>query len=779
MSSEKQRRTFLSYSRINESFALKLAKELKAANFPVFFDQLDIPTGARWDTELEKALDECEVFMVILTPSSINSENVKDEIGYAIDHGKRILPVLLEESKIPLRLRRFQYVDFTTKSFDDGIESAKYLLRNLIDTPTALIPKSAIANKLKETQAETEQKVKIENDDLANQHLEKEKLENDRNGGTSKPSVKKTAQEKSERIDSPQNNDRRKPILLGVVGILVAIIALAGIFLMRKQPSSTTSVGMVIIPAGNYSVGTNNPVDLDAYWIDRYEITNSDYSKFIDATQNDPPDYWTNGEIPAGLRDHPVRQITWDQADEYCSWAGKRLPTEAEWEIAARGPFGWNYPWGNDPDKVKQETQSTQPVDSNPANRSYFGAYFMSGNVWEWVSDPYTSVEQGEYVLRGGTYGPLDVLTYAIPVTEEASSTQNAGFRCAASGENVVRQYDDNLALDDDFESTDTNWPGIHEDKFLFDYHELGFYHVEAREPNKYIPAFYEHDSYSNFVLETGVFVDKVNTDHEQGNFLYGLGVQISEDLFYAFVISANDQNWQVLKGTLIEGANLGNATDLTVVASGSDSSIQGASTETEDRLTVIANGTELIYSINGNLVYSFRIEAHQKVFVGFVVETLDNVTKVHIHYNWIQLQKIEPFENGVAKQEPTPTSIPATPTPTSPPTVTPTFAPPVTPFVRILEITIDGQQNYVVEYETYGYTETLPGTHIHFFFDTVPQEQAGVPGSGPWILYGGPQPFTKYRVSDRPGSAKQMCALVANSNHSIQLNSGNCVDLP
>ena len=98
---------------------------------------------------------------------------------------------------------------------------------------------------------------------------------------------------------------------------------------------------------------------------------------------------------------------------------------------------------------------------------------------------------------------------------------------------------------------------------------------------------------------------------------------------------------------------------------------------------------------------------------------------------------------------------------------------------MRINNITIDEQNRYVVEYETFLYTEQLPGEHVHFFFDTVSQENAGSPGSGPWILYGGPRPFTGYRVSDKPAAAEEMCALVANPNHSIQMNSGNCFPLP
>jgi hypothetical protein len=140
MAPEKQRHTFISYSRINKEFAVKLAKELKAAGFPVWLDQLDIPAGARWDDEIEKALRECRIFMAILTPASIASENAKDEIGYAIDHGKRIFPVLLQECEIPLRLRRFQYVDFTSMNYDQGVKSAKDLLAKLIKEESVLVP---------------------------------------------------------------------------------------------------------------------------------------------------------------------------------------------------------------------------------------------------------------------------------------------------------------------------------------------------------------------------------------------------------------------------------------------------------------------------------------------------------------------------------------------------------------------------------------------------------------------------------------------------------------
>ena len=136
-----------------------------------------------------------------------------------------------------------------------------------------------------------------------------------------------------------------------------------------------------------------------------------------------------------------------------------------------------------------------------------------------------------------------------------------------------------------------------------------------------------------------------------------------------------------------------------------------------------------------------------------------------------------------ISEASATPTAEPTAttgPTATATPAVAPTATiPPGIPFVRINKIEVDDQNRYVVEYETAEYTEQLPGVHIHFFFNTVPPDQAGTPGKGPWILYGGPRPFTGYKTSDRPAEASQLCALVANANHSVQPDSGTCYPLP
>ncbi len=111
---EEESKIFISYSRKDKDFALRLAEDLRAAGVEIWIDQLDIPPGVRWDDAVEDALDLCKYFMVILSPVSVESKDVKDEIAYALDAGKKIIPVFYKECKIPLRIRRLNYIDFTS-----------------------------------------------------------------------------------------------------------------------------------------------------------------------------------------------------------------------------------------------------------------------------------------------------------------------------------------------------------------------------------------------------------------------------------------------------------------------------------------------------------------------------------------------------------------------------------------------------------------------------------------------------------------------------------------
>ncbi len=203
---------------------------------------------------------------------------------------------------------------------------------------------------------------------------------------------------------------------------------------------------MTLIPAGEFLMG--NPagsgglpdeqpqrlISLSPFWIDNYEVTNEAYARFILATGHRAPEnanpastLWESNLPISGIGNHPVVNVSWDDAVAYCAWAGKRLPTEAEWEKAARGTDGRLYPWGNDWDLTKANSASywagrtidfesgadweafwikgagaqiakakglkgevlTLPVGNFPQGISPYGLHDMAGNVAEWVQDWY------------------------------------------------------------------------------------------------------------------------------------------------------------------------------------------------------------------------------------------------------------------------------------------------------------------------------------------------------------------------------------------------------
>lgn len=127
-------KTFFSYAREDSEFAKQLATDLRKAGADIWMDQLDIRAGSRWDVEIEKALQLGECLLVILTPDSVSSHNVSDEISYAFDENKTVIPVLFKECKIPFRLRRLQYADFT-KDYEKGFTELVMALNLTIAVP--------------------------------------------------------------------------------------------------------------------------------------------------------------------------------------------------------------------------------------------------------------------------------------------------------------------------------------------------------------------------------------------------------------------------------------------------------------------------------------------------------------------------------------------------------------------------------------------------------------------------------------------------------------------
>jgi len=224
---------------------------------------------------------------------------------------------------------------------------------------------------------------------------------------------------------------------------------------------------MILIPAGEFIMGTDkrlpdegpeHKVTLKAYYIDRYEVTNLQYRKFNNETHRRSPTHFRNRTFPPGKADHPVTYVSWEDADAYCHWAGKRLPSDEEWEKAARGSDGRMFPWGNEFDIKRANTPlrwkklsqfgDTTPVGAFPQGASPYGLMDMSGNVWEWTASwykPYpnnkvASESYGERykTLKGGSWFDCSFYNCGIsaPVFNRAFFAKKVkndsfGFRCA------------------------------------------------------------------------------------------------------------------------------------------------------------------------------------------------------------------------------------------------------------------------------------------------------------------------------------------------------------
>lgn len=254
------------------------------------------------------------------------------------------------------------------------------------------------------------------------------------------------------------------------LGFLFALITLSG---CQKPPTD-----MVLIPGGEFIMGSNevdreakamqygsrkpwfanekpeHKVFLDDFYIDKTEVTNKQYKEFIDATGHRTPPDWTGGAYQEKLADNPVVFVNWFDAEAYCKWRNKRLPTEAEWEKAARGTDGRVFPWGNEFDIKKVNTMGefggTTPVGFFPDGKSPYGLLDMAGNVQEWTSDWYKPYQNNDFndpdygekfkVVRGGGWGGMGHYTLQVYVRSDfrniappEGTYNDAGLRCAWS----------------------------------------------------------------------------------------------------------------------------------------------------------------------------------------------------------------------------------------------------------------------------------------------------------------------------------------------------------
>jgi eukaryotic-like serine/threonine-protein kinase len=262
--------------------------------------------------------------------------------------------------------------------------------------------------------------------------------------------------------------------LVGVMGLAVAV----GLACAQEAPKDKAAKekavppSMVAVPAGEFIMGMSaddclnecrkflgdkcgngyrfkpegpvHKVYLDAFYIDKTEVPQADYNRCV-AAGKCQANHKYDGVTPPR---QPVVGVTWDDARSYCSWTGKRLPTEAEWEKAARGTDGRMYPWGNEFDGKKANylvEAKTAPVGSYPSGASPYGALDMAGNAREWVADWYQEdyyrqspernpkgPDDGEYrVMRGGRWTPYELRVSNRTLQYPPLQYDDLGFRCA------------------------------------------------------------------------------------------------------------------------------------------------------------------------------------------------------------------------------------------------------------------------------------------------------------------------------------------------------------
>ena len=340
---------FISYASEDRERVAALAHALEQQGWKVWWDR-KIRTGRSFDEVIEEALDAARTVLVVWTKTSVKSQWVKNEAREGMRR-EVLFPVALEDVKLPLE---FRHLHTTQLSSWQGASDAPDLRQLFEDLSSHIGPRA------------------------------------------------KTHEAPSQTTPSS---------VAGESTITEPVLAIPN--------------GMVLIPKGPFLFGKDKqPVNIDYdYYMDIYPVTNEKYKEFVSAYGYGILSYWTeegwkwrtdnNINTPIVWEDsgranpdHPVVGVSYYEAEAYASWAGKRLPTEKEWEKAARGTDGRMYPWGDEFDKKKCNSLESRintrtPVTKYPEGISPYGCYDMSGNVWEWCASWYeTKGKRGE-VLGG------------------------------------------------------------------------------------------------------------------------------------------------------------------------------------------------------------------------------------------------------------------------------------------------------------------------------------------------------------------------------------------
>ena len=393
-------RVFLSYASEDRNQAEAIYLSLRGQGHTVFFDRTDLPPGEEYDARIRRGIERSKLLVFLVSP-------------YSLDAGSYTLTEL----------------DIAQKTW--AHPTGRVLPVVLRQTPLDLIPPYLKSVTLLETEG----------------------------------NVVATVADAVHRIALERRRAMLRTVAKGV-GIAGVVCAGAYFYFAYRQPSPETigkdGAPAVVVPAGNFTMGDDEEsplrdIYLDAFYIDKYEVTVSRYAKFLKTTGGvRAPEGWAEATRD-GANDLPVVGVDWYDADAYCKWAGKRLPTDSEWEKAARGMDGRRFPWGDDePTSTRANFGKSSernaydgglaPAGGRESGSSPYGARDLAGNASEWVADWFAeSFLRGDVrnpkgpesgtakVIRGGGwYDPPDRLNSTRRMhANPGHRDDDLGFRCA------------------------------------------------------------------------------------------------------------------------------------------------------------------------------------------------------------------------------------------------------------------------------------------------------------------------------------------------------------
>ena len=405
------RYTFISYAYQDSHFVEKLARHLRRRGIEIWLDQRNSGPDLDWDKTIERAVRRCDCFILVLSPAAVNSWNIRQQFLWARQSHRPILPILHQACELPQPLRETSVIDFVEQRY--AVALAQVLTTYFPDQAVDLEYWSKIKSMWRRFSWGWWYRLKP-------------LLWPGWLGPALVLALFFGAFLFSRSINLSRQTLPPTPEKLSVIPLIEVAIPNT-----QKEVRLADGKVMVYVPGGEFLRGSleddpladederpQHPVFVDGFWIDKTEVTNGEYQLCVDSGVCTPQRH--QGQRFAGA-DQPVVGVDWFQSVTYCQWVGGSLPTEAQWEKAARGTDGRIYPWGNDFDgsrlnycdvnciqdwkdrRVSDGYAYTAPVGNFPAGASPYGALDMSGNVWEWTADWYDP----DYYPRTEYYNPM------------------------------------------------------------------------------------------------------------------------------------------------------------------------------------------------------------------------------------------------------------------------------------------------------------------------------------------------------------------------------------